>query len=145
MAINVLKGPIKVDKETLEEVSRFTYLGRGLCSDSDTMLDIKQRISKAANSFHKHRDLSLTQKYKCLTTASCLSSFMEWRYGNLQQTLIRRSTYSKIKCLQKFFSVHWKVSCKHQKFQVGQTNLKHQVSLKTMMDTFRTHFKDATN
>ena len=63
MTINATPDPIAINKDPLEEVEMFTYLGSVLSKDNGSGKDIKGSISKARVAFPKPQPIWKSSKY----------------------------------------------------------------------------------
>ena len=105
---------IKVNNKSLEKVNNFTYLGSKISDINDIMIEINNRISKAAcamkqlNNIWKNKAISLKTKMK-LYRSNVITSLMygseAWQLTEGQEAKINTFDYT---CLRKILKISWK-------------------------------------
>ena len=121
--------PVELEKEDLEEVEKFTYLGSIMCKSSATIKDITNRLQKAKSSFVQQNkvwrfpNVSKKQnkdlKQRLITTTTWRRS---WRVTQRDSWRLSRFHTS---CLIKVCRIYWpqKITNKELYQRTGQRDI----------------------
>ena len=108
-----VKTPIKLEKDELNEVDKFTYLGSIVTTNGDCLPDIKNRISKAAGAMNKPhnfwKDKNIGRMTKLQIYKSNVTSILLYRSGTwtMNKGSERKLASFHLRCLRRLLNIQW--------------------------------------
>jgi hypothetical protein len=110
---NKKKEAVKIERNDIEDVDEFTYLGAKVSKDGGAGSDMKSRINKARNAFSKLNKVWKSKQfcrktkvklYKTLVRPVLLFGCETWRMTQLEE---RRLDSFQFKCLKRILGIYW--------------------------------------